>query len=339
VISMGGGSYSASNYAKRTATKINTGTTFGYDRTVRSTGVFKSHDELDPKLDNAAGVNIRESRDNPDNPNSVPIVVGFDATGSMGGIPRVAQKNLTNLFGLLLRKGYVENPAVSISAYGDAYYDRVPLQISQFEADNRIDDNLDNLFLEGGGGANGGETQTLLWYYLATHTATDAWDKRNKKGYLFIIGDEIALDLNANQVKDFIGDNQPLIPDLTAKGLSEAVLEKWDVTILLVDNTTAHYQGSKKFYEELFGKKNVIVLENADGITETIGLVLGAKEGNLDDLEQAEKDLIAVGASKESIATALSATKDLITVGSAGGTLAKGNLNLALDDDSDDGAL
>ena len=27
----------------------------------------------------------------------------------------------------------------------------VPLQISQFESDNRIDDNLDNLFLEGGG--------------------------------------------------------------------------------------------------------------------------------------------------------------------------------------------
>jgi len=192
---MGLGSWSASSYSKSTASKIASGTTFGYDSTARSTGLYKAHESLDPTVKNADGKQIRESRDSVDHPNSVPIVVGFDATGSMGSVPRVVQKKLSGLFGLLTRKGYVEDPQISITAYGDAECDRVPLQISQFESDNKIDDNLDNLFLEGGGGGNGGETASLLWYYLINHTATDAWDKRGKKGYLFVIADERALDL------------------------------------------------------------------------------------------------------------------------------------------------
>jgi hypothetical protein len=329
---MGGGSWSAASYGASTARKIATGTSFGYDRTAKSTGRYAAHEALDSSKKNAAGLNIREARDSADQPNSVPIVVGFDATGSMGGVPRLTQQKLTGLFGLLLRKGYVEDPTISIAAYGDSYVDRVPLQISQFESDNRIDDNLDKLFLEGGGGGNMGETQSLLWYYLINHTATDSWEKRHKKGYLFVIADEVALDLLPEHVKDFISDGEP-IGDLTAKGLAKKLQETWDVTILLVDNSTAQLQGSRVFYENMFGKKNVVTVQDASGITETIGLVLGAKEGNLDDIDQAEEDLKAVGADASSIRAALGATKDLIEVGRAGGTVAKGNVSLNLDDE------
>lgn len=335
---MGNGSWSAATYTASTTRKVASNSTFGYDRTAKLSGTYAAHEALDPAKKNAAGLNVREARDNAEHPNSVPIVVGFDATGSMGGVPRLAQQKLSGLFGLLLRKGYVEDPTISIAAYGDTYVDRVPLQISQFEADNRIDDNLDKLFLEGGGGGNNGETQTLLWYYLANNTETDAWEKRGKKGYLFVIADEVALDLTADQVSRFINDGEAK-GDLTAKGLAKAVQEKWDVTILLVNNTTAHYQQSQTFYEKLFGKRNVVVVQDADGITETIGLVLGAKEGNLDDLDQAEKDLKAVGADASSIRAALGATKDLIEVGNVGGAVTKGNLSLNLKDDEDNNRL
>lgn len=329
---MGGGSWSAASYGASTARKIATGTSFSHDRTAKSTGRYAAHEALDPNKKNSAGLNIREARDSADQPNSVPIVVGFDATGSMGGVPRLTQQKLTGLFGLLLRKGYVEDPTISIAAYGDSYVDRVPLQISQFESDNRIDDNLDKLFLEGGGGGNMGETQSLLWYYLINHTATDSWEKRHKKGYLFVIADEVALDLLPKHVKESIGDGEP-IGDLTAKGLAKRLQETWDVTILLVDNSTAQLQGSRVFYENMFGKKNVVTIQDASGITETIGLVLGAKEGNLDDIDQAEEDLKAVGADATSIRAALGATKDLIEVGRVGGTVAKGNVSLNLDDE------
>jgi len=213
---MGGGSWSSSTYASTTRSKIDAGTSFGYSSSTRSapTSSWKSHEDLDPVNLKAgpsspfAGQNVRESRDNPEHPLSVPIQVYFDCTGSMGHIPIELQKNLTTLFQLLLTKGYVTDPQVLVGAYGDATpnYDRVPLQASQFESDNRIDDALDKLFIEGGGGGNGGETSALAWYFGGTHTATDAWDKRGKKGYLFTIGDETTLGLARSAILEHTGD-------------------------------------------------------------------------------------------------------------------------------------
>jgi len=306
---MGYGTYSTRAYAATTGAKIASGSTFGYDRTARSTGRYEAHDSLDPKKLNAEGKNLRESRDGADHPNAVPIVVGFDSTGSMANTPRIVQEKLANLFGLLLRKGYVEDPQISIATYGDAYCDRVPLQISQFESDNKIDDNLDNLLLEGGGGGNGGETATLLWYYLNNHVATDAWDKRGKKGYLFLIADEVALDLRPDQITKFVGATEaPAASELTAEKLASKLQEKWEVFVLLLDNLSAHSQGSKKFYENLFGAKNLIILENDETVSETIGAVLGRMEN--DDLDDDEliDDLVSEGATKaiaEKTATAI----------------------------------
>jgi hypothetical protein len=326
---MGGGSYSADTYARTTGAKVNTGTTFDYDRKVRSTGIRKAHETLDPKVTNAEGLNIRESRDSVEHPNSVPIVVGFDVTGSMGTVPRVAQVKLAGLFGLLLRKGYVEDPQICISAYGDAYTDSVPLQISQFESDNRVDDALDKLFLEGNGGGNNGETQTLLWYYMARHMVTDSWDKRHKKGYLFVIADERALDLKPEHISKFIGDEEPPASDLTAEALVKEVQKKWEVIILLINNGTAQYQGSEEHYKKLVGKNNVLVVEDPNSIAETIGLAVGVKEGTVDSLDQAEDDLKENGFNAVAIRSALDSVGGLIGL-SGSGVVAKGDLNLDL---------
>jgi hypothetical protein len=69
-------------------------------------------------------------------------------------------------------------------------YDRAPLQATQFEADIRIARQLEKLWLEKGGGGNACESYTLPWYFAALHTATDCFEKRGKKGYLFTVGDE-----------------------------------------------------------------------------------------------------------------------------------------------------
>ncbi len=103
---MGSGSYSAAAYTAGVGAKAAKGQSFAYDRTVRSTGIYKAHDLVDPKKLNAAGKNVREAFDNDDHPVTLPVVVGFDATGSMANTPRVVQSKLTNLFGLLVRKGY-----------------------------------------------------------------------------------------------------------------------------------------------------------------------------------------------------------------------------------------
>jgi hypothetical protein len=238
------------------------------------------------------------------------------------------QTKLAGLFGLLLRKGYVEDPQIAISAYGDAFTDRVPLQFSQFESDNRIDDNLDKLFLEGNGGGNRGETSSLAWYYTIHHTATDAWEKRNKKGYLFMIADEVPLEITAEHVKEYIGDDQPL-SSLKTEDLAKALQEKWEVYVLLIDNSAAAMQGSEARYIELFGRRHVLIVEDPDNITEIIGLAIGAAEGTVDDLDQAEDDLLEVGANALAIKGAVNAVSKLIG-GASGGALAKGDADIDL---------
>ena len=95
------------------------------------------------------------------------------------------------LHGLLQRGGYVSDAQIMFSGIGDAQSDRVRLQVGQFESDNRMDDQLRTMFLEGGGGGQKSESYELATYFVARHTATDAWDKRGRKGYLFLIGDEM----------------------------------------------------------------------------------------------------------------------------------------------------
>lgn len=327
---MGRGYWSADDYAATTKKKVDSGTTFGYDRYARTTRTYEPHANLDPfKVVNSAGV--IESRDNPEHPNSIPIVMGLDQTGSMGSVPRVIQTKLKEVFSLLNLRGYVEDPQISIAAYGDTHADpiRTTVQISAFESDNRIDDNLDNLLLYGGGGGNQGETMTGLWYMMSK-VESDAWEKRMKKGYAFFVADEVALDLTAEQVKGFCGDAQPSAP-LTVKELAANIKETWEVFILLVNNRTAKNQRSEKFYTDLFGIDHVLVLEDPDVIAETIALTIGVNEGTI-DLDEGADDLRKTGTNEVAIHSASDALRNagldrLVGRGQVvrGGTLDIGN--------------
>lgn len=319
---MGSGRYDPSVYASVTAPKVASGTSFGYTSTTRATtprSAWKTHEDLDPKKVAGAGSlvegqTIRESRDSTEHPTSTPVAVFFDDTGSMGAVPRVVQTKLTGLFGLLGTKGYLEHPQLMVGAYGDCEVDQVPLQVSQFESDNRVDDALDKLFLEGGGGGNNGESQAIAWYYLAHHTATDALEKRGKKGYAFFIGDEKVINLRPEHVKECIGDGEPL-GKLDHKSLVNDLLEKWDAYVLLIDNGSARSQRSYEFYTELFGTDRVLVVQDEASIAETIALTIGTREGVV-DLDEGMDDLRSIGASDAAIKSAGAA---LVSIGATGG--------------------
>lgn len=340
---MGSGSWSASTYSTTTRSKIDSGTTFGYSSTTKSAPSYswKAHDDLDPmKTPTAgpfAGQVVRESRDNPDHPLSTPIATWFDETGSMGSVPRVLQEKLSGLFGLLLRKGYVEDPQILSGAYGDAYCDYVPLQVSQFESDNRIDDALDNLFLEGNGGGNRGESMDLAWYYMAYHTETDAWDKRGKKGYAFFIGDEVAHGLKPEYITKYVtGPDGEVKSDLSHETVVRDLIEKWDAYILLINNPSAHQQGSLEFYRKLFGER-VLVVDDADSIAETIALTIGMLEGTI-DIEDGLDDLKELGGSDTALESASKAVETLAKGGRQLGQVVVSDAPDGLDDDSNAGS-
>jgi hypothetical protein len=90
-------------------------------------------------------------------------------------------------------------------AIGDANCDKAPLQVSQFEADKRIIDQLTQIYLEHSGGGNDFESYNLPWYFAANHTVHDSMEKRGKRGYLFTVGDEeTPQDLTRDQINHII---------------------------------------------------------------------------------------------------------------------------------------
>lgn len=159
--------------------------------------------ELDPK-----GITVRESRDSADHPESTAIIVGLDVTGSMGMLAEVmAKKGLGILIEQINERKPVKDPHTMIMAIGDAHCDTTPLQVTQFEASNVLVPQLEKLFIEHGGGGNKTESYDLPWYFAAQHTSIDCFEKRNKKGYLFTIGDEEApAGLKSFEIEHFIGD-------------------------------------------------------------------------------------------------------------------------------------
>ena len=186
---------------------------------------------MDPRL---LSNGVRESRDSLDNPNATPLIVALDVTGSMGMIAEaIARQGLRTLFEEVYARQPVPDPHVMFMGVGDAACDSAPLQVSQFEADIRIAEQLVDLWLEGGGGGNNSESYTLPWLFAALHTATDAWSKRGRKGYLFTIGDEEPpAVLTAREQRRVLGHGQR---DLHTRDLLQLVSRQWEVFHIIVE--------------------------------------------------------------------------------------------------------
>ncbi len=291
---MGSGRWSTDVYDAAASYRAATGTSaFAWS----DGGARTVHPALDPR-----GA-TREARDSAEHPDSIAIAVVFDVTGSMGDVPRVLQTKLPKLLGLLLRKGYARDPQILFGAVGDATCDRVPLQIGQFESDNRMDDDLSRIVLEGGGGGQMTESYELALYYLARHTELDCFTKRGRRGYLFVIGDELAYDrVKAREVRNVCGDD--LSEDIPVRRIVSEVRRKFDTYYLLPRGT--NYAGNStvlNFWRGLLGQ-NAIELDDPDAVSETIALLVGLGEGAI-DLEGGLADLAEAGLGSAAVSTAL----------------------------------
>jgi hypothetical protein len=301
---MGSGRWSTDVYdaAERYRAASGTGAFAYSDRTRRSAprDTWRAHQTLDPH-----GLTVRESRDSDEHPNSLAIAVLFDVTGSMGGVPRTLQTKLPDLFGLLLRKGYTEDPQILFGAVGDATCDRVPLQLGQFESDNRMDDDLGNILLEGGGGGQKTESYELALYAMARHTSLDCHEKRGRRGYLFLIGDEMPYGrVKAREVRAVLGETVP--QDIPVQEILAELKRKFHVFYILPAG--ASYAGDSEvlaLWRALLGQ-NVIELDDLDAVCETIALTVGLGEEAI-DLAAGLADLTEMGSTAvDSVARALS---------------------------------
>jgi hypothetical protein len=170
----------------------------------------------------------------------------------------------------------------------------VPLQVGQFESDNRMDQHLGNIVLEGGGGGQVKESYELAMYFMARHTAIDCFEKRGRKGYLFIIGDENPYRMvDARQVRDVIGDRLgERLP--TTEILVE--LQRMYHVFFIIPAGAAHARDSAVLdtWRALLGER-VIELDDLGLACETIALTIGILEDSI-DLDEGLDDLRDLGA-------------------------------------------
>ncbi|TMQ33064.1 MAG: hypothetical protein E6K70_15190 [Planctomycetota bacterium] len=289
---MGTTRWSDEHYHDRARLRARTGRdAFEHDHAIRNGSADRAvHQKMNPK-----GVRVRESRDSDAHPQSHAVGVLFDVTGSMQGVPRILQANLPKLMGLLIRKGYLDHPQILIGAIGDATCDTAPLQVGQFESGIEIEEDLGRLFLEGGGGGHITESYELAMYFMARHTAIDCYEKRGRRGYLFIIGDETPYPrVKRKDVAATIGNE--LQTDLPTEELIAELERAYDVYYVL-PRMTNHWNNPDvhRRWVELLGQ-NVLRLEDPAGICELIASTIGIAEGKV-DLENLGDDLQEAGAS------------------------------------------
>jgi hypothetical protein len=295
--------------------------TFAYDDAMKSApaSARKVHDTLNP-----FGVKFRESRDSDAHPTSLAIGVLFDETGSMSSVPVKFQQALPQLMGLLMRKGVVEHPQILMGAFGDASggSEIAPLQIGQFESGIEMEDCLTNIYLEGMGGGQNTESYELAMYFMARHTSIDCFEKRNKRGYLFLTGDELYYpEVKADEVKRVIGDT--LQGNIPIETIVEEVQRLYDV-YFLIPAGTSHYDSRwlLEGWQKILGQQ-VLRLDDPTAISEVVASTISLAEGY--DLDTVARNLDDAGISSD---RRKSVTKALVPLAdTAGRKIVKGSVS------------
>lgn len=180
---------------------------------------------------------IRESCDSDEHPNSFPVILALDVTGSMGSAAQKVAAKLNDIMKTLYNQ--VPDVQFMFMGIGDMECDYAPVQLTQFESDVRMAQQLEKIYFEGGGGGNGYETYTTAWYMGSRHCKLDCW-KKNRKGLIITLGDEpLNPILRASDISRFIGDNSQ---DIDTESLYQEASQKYDIYHISVDDYDTCYK-------------------------------------------------------------------------------------------------
>lgn len=255
---MGGGAWTSSNYASYTCSVGRS-----YDK---SSGTFSDTYTNASQAFVSSGVDekmkpwkiLRECCDSDEHPQTFPIILALDVTGSMGQTAISVQKKLNPIMTEILEDKNIKDPELMIMALGDLDYDSSPIQISQFESDTRIAVNLDKVYFENGGGGNSWESYTAAWYMALKHCKLDCW-KRGRKGLIITMGDEpLNPYLPAQELSRVTGDD--VGQDVDTKDLYDQVKDKYDVVHICIESGSYPDQTSRKAsFDKVLGGENVVI--------------------------------------------------------------------------------
>lgn len=230
---------------------------------------------------------MRECRDSEEHPETTPVILALDVTGSMGDAAVEVAKKLN----VIMTKLYdqVKDVEFMIMGIGDLYCDEGPIQISQFESDIRIAEQLDKLWFEFGGGGNLSESYTAAWYMGSRHCDLDCW-KRGKNGIIITMGDE-RLNPCLEEQPLMLQTGDDLEADVETKNLYAEASEKFDIYHIQVDHGRSwDIDGIIKSFEILGDN---FKRANMDNIADVIVEIIASHNGATNDVAQTGTDGIS----------------------------------------------
>lgn len=248
---MGGTSYSSVN-SMRSRVELNT-LSNSIDQNFKQNIERKAHESM-----KSQGIVFRESRDSEVHPNTFPVIIALDLTGSMQEIPQnLIKTGLPTIVSESIQGG-VQSPAILFLGVGDHETDREPLQVGQFESgDVELDLWLGRTYLEGNGGGNEGESYGLAHFFASRFCVTDHYQKRGQKGLLITIGDEPSLgSYPARALTEIMGAGQN--QGFTQVDILAEAQEKWEVFhINPRDNERFRWRDTKSYWGNLLGQRYI----------------------------------------------------------------------------------
>lgn len=258
--------YSTTNLLSASGARLSVGDTFNYT---------KVNDKVVP-----ANISLRESRDSESNPESRAIIFGIDFTGSMGHIAHeMVNEYVPKIFTSLIDQSYgIKDPHLMAMAIRDYKASKnTPLQVSQFEADHAVVEQMQDFYgCSQGGGGNGEESYALAWAFAALKTEIDCYEKRGVKGYLFTIGDDGPQtgSLSDKEMTELIGAGE----GTTVEEIQKMASKKYELFHIHLSRNNSYDSEIITRWKKILGNR-AMVLTDYTKVPELVSTVIAINEG------------------------------------------------------------
>ncbi len=213
------------------------------------------------------------------------IVFGIDVTGSMAEWPKEIFDRLPLLYQTLSQ--YRNDLEISFAAIGDATCDDFPLQVNSFGKGLDLEDHVNALYPEGGGGGQVSESYEMLGYFVMTHVRIP----KATSPFLFICGDEkFYKSVDPAQVEHYIGDHPRGRGPLDSGKVFQALMQRFDLYFLHKPYGHGGESGIDaevvEHWSNAIGRQRVIELPSHDRVVDIAMGIVAKKWGQFGDYKE-----------------------------------------------------